>query len=82
LLITLSVFVTAAFVFGGIELVANNTTLAGGGIKPRLLTYIDKQCRPLRCVVIQPLFCWLDYIGEAAATATIFTAINDGQPEL
>ncbi|KIX02624.1 uncharacterized protein Z518_08566 [Rhinocladiella mackenziei CBS 650.93] len=47
--------------------------LAARGMGPRFLMYVDKQGRPLWCIVIQLLFGCLAYIGEANASDTIFT---------
>ena len=40
---------------------------------PRFLTYIDSKGRPLWCVVIQILFGFLAFIGEASTGQTVFT---------
>ncbi|KAL9606776.1 MAG: hypothetical protein Q9179_000066 [Wetmoreana sp. 5 TL-2023] len=40
---------------------------------PSFLTYIDKQGRPLWCVVIQVAFGLLAFIGEASKGSTVFT---------
>ncbi|OQV09198.1 hypothetical protein CLAIMM_13346 isoform 2 [Cladophialophora immunda] len=47
--------------------------LAARGMGPKFLMYVDRQGRPLWCVVIQLLFGCLAYIGEANASDTIFT---------
>lgn len=47
--------------------------LAARGMAPKFLMYVDKQGRPLWCVLIQLLFGCLAYIGEAGASDTIFT---------
>lgn len=47
--------------------------LAARGMGPRFLMYVDRQGRPLWCIVIQLLFGCLAYIGEAHASGTIFT---------
>jgi yeast amino acid transporter len=47
--------------------------LAARGMGPRFLMYVDKQGRPLWCIIIQLLFGCLAYIGEANASGTIFT---------
>ncbi|EXJ69117.1 uncharacterized protein A1O5_08052 [Cladophialophora psammophila CBS 110553] len=47
--------------------------LATRGMGPKFLMYVDRQGRPLWCIVIQLLFGCLAYIGEANASDTIFT---------
>ncbi len=47
--------------------------LAARGMGPKFLMYVDKQGRPLWCIIIQLLFGCLAYIGEASASGTIFT---------
>ncbi|OAP59869.1 hypothetical protein AYL99_04871 [Fonsecaea erecta] len=47
--------------------------LAARGMGPKFLMYVDRQGRPLWCIVIQLLFGCLAYIGEANASDTIFT---------
>ena len=47
--------------------------LATRGMGPKFLMYIDKAGRPLWCVLIQLGFGCLAYLGEAAASDTIFT---------
>lgn len=46
--------------------------LAEQGMAPRFLAYIDKQGRPVWCVVVQLLFGLLAYIGLANASHQIF----------
>ena len=43
------------------------------GMGPKFLTYIDKQGRPLWCIVIQLVFGLLAFIGEAPNGETIFS---------
>ncbi|EXJ58016.1 hypothetical protein A1O7_05439 [Cladophialophora yegresii CBS 114405] len=47
--------------------------LAARGMGPRFLMYVDRQGRPVWCIVVQLLFGCLAYIGEANASGTIFT---------
>lgn len=47
--------------------------LAGRGMAPRFLEYIDNQGRPLYCVIIQLAFGCLAYVGEAkGASGKVF----------
>lgn len=43
------------------------------GMGPKLLAYVDKQGRPVWCIVIQLAFGLLAYISEASSSKTIFT---------
>ncbi len=47
--------------------------LAEQGMAPKFLAYIDKQGRPLWCVVIQLVFGLLAYLGLAAEGSTVFS---------
>ena len=62
--------------------VANSCTFASSrtmqamgasGMGPHFLAYVDKQGRPLWCVVIQLAFGLLAFISEASAGSTVFT---------
>ena len=62
--------------------VANSCTFASSrtmqamgatGMGPRFLAYVDKQGRPVWCVVIQLAFGLLAFISEASAGSTVFT---------
>lgn len=46
--------------------------LAERGMGPKFLAYVDKYGRPLWCIVIQIMFGFLAFIGEAANSGTIF----------
>ncbi|KAK4146222.1 amino-acid permease inda1 [Dichotomopilus funicola] len=46
--------------------------LALQGMAPRFLAYIDKQGRPVWCVVVQLVFGLLAYIGLASSGTTVF----------
>lgn len=46
--------------------------LAERGMGPKFLAYVDKNGRPLWCIVIQIMFGFLAFIGEAANSGTIF----------
>lgn len=47
--------------------------LAERGMGPKFLAYVDKQGRPLWCVVIQIAFGLLAFIGEAENSGTVFS---------
>ena len=47
--------------------------LAQRGMGPRFLTYIDKQGRPLWCVIIQLAFGLIAFIGEASKGDVVFS---------
>jgi len=47
--------------------------LAANGMGPPFLQYIDKQGRPLWCIVVQLLFGVIAFIGEANASSKVFT---------
>lgn len=47
--------------------------MAERGMAPRVLSYVDKKGRPLWCVLIQLGFGLLGFLGEAAASSTVFT---------
>jgi amino acid transporter len=46
--------------------------LAERGMGPKFLAYVDKHGRPLWCIIIQILFGFLAFIGEAGNQSTIF----------
>ncbi|UQC77944.1 amino acid permease [Colletotrichum lupini] len=46
--------------------------MAERGMAPRFLAYVDKQGRPLWCVLIQIAFGLLAFIGESADSSTVF----------
>ncbi|KAH8909551.1 amino-acid permease inda1 [Coniochaeta sp. PMI_546] len=46
--------------------------LAERGMGPKFLAYVDKSGRPLWCIVIQILFGFLAFIGEAGNSSDIF----------
>lgn len=46
--------------------------LAQAGMAPKFLAYIDKQGRPLWCVLIQLMFGLLGYVGTAAESSEVF----------
>lgn len=43
------------------------------GMAPKFLAYVDKQGRPLWCLVLQLAFGLIAFIGEAGAGTTVFT---------
>ncbi|KAL2878607.1 hypothetical protein SGCOL_006077 [Colletotrichum sp. CLE4] len=46
--------------------------MAERGMAPRFLAYVDKQGRPIWCVLIQIAFGLLAFIGESADSSTVF----------
>lgn len=47
--------------------------MAERGMGPKFLAYVDKQGRPLWCIIIQMAFGLLAFIGEAEEASTVFT---------
>ncbi|KAK1640207.1 amino acid permease [Colletotrichum phormii] len=47
--------------------------MAERGMAPRFLAYVDKQGRPIWCVLIQIAFGLLAFVGESADSSTVFS---------
>ena len=47
--------------------------LAGNGMAPRVLAYVDKAGQPLCCVIAQMAFGFLAFISESARSSTVFS---------
>lgn len=46
--------------------------LAERGMAPKILAYVDKNGRPIWCIVIQILFGFIAFVGESGSSDTVF----------